>query len=151
MVKQSISFWNHQIVIKTYVKKANMERCWNNTVLYSRSSLIVIGGPKSTLGALHNICLKLILSFYLNKNMCNVLTSNCYNKGKKKNHYHCECHDFQMKGVCWNDVVGCFSSKVINNGLWLYLFGFFNFIIICMKKTLTKFTNSSSWYLQEVT
>ena len=39
MVKQSISFWNHQIVIRTYVKKANMERCWNNTVLYSRSSL----------------------------------------------------------------------------------------------------------------
>ena len=39
MVKQSISFWNHQIVIRTYVKKANMERCWNNTVPYSRSSL----------------------------------------------------------------------------------------------------------------
>ena len=39
MVKQSISSWNHQIVIRSYVKKAKIECCRNNTVLYSRSYL----------------------------------------------------------------------------------------------------------------
>ena len=35
-------FGNRQIIIRTYVKKANMERCWNNIVLYSRSSLLIL-------------------------------------------------------------------------------------------------------------